>query len=102
MAELITVSKSEWKAFFDRMSKGIVGRWAEIEVASLDLGDQVLAEWIPLLGISYDPISDRVDVILDRSNHAILHPRDIVVRETSEGLVSSVAVMAQDGTRIWN
>jgi hypothetical protein len=66
MAELITVSKSEWKAFFDRMSKGIVGKWAEIEVASLDLGDQVLAEWIPLLGISYDPISDRVDVILDR------------------------------------
>jgi hypothetical protein len=98
VAELPTVPKSEWRAFFDRMSKGLLGKWAEIEVASLDLGDQVLAEWIPLLGISYDPYNDRLDVVLDRSNHAIEHPREVVVQETAAG-VESVAVVDQDGAR---
>jgi uncharacterized protein DUF5335 len=98
VAELTSVSKSEWKTFFDRVSKGLLGKWAEIEVASLDLGDQIVAEWIPLLGISYDPKDDRLDVILDRANHAILHPRDVVVEETAEGIVS-VAVIDQDEER---
>jgi hypothetical protein len=34
--------------FFDRVSKGISGKQAEFEVASLDLGDQI-AEWVPLI-----------------------------------------------------
>jgi hypothetical protein len=39
---------------------------AEIEVASLDLGDQIQAEWLPLIGITYDPNDDVVEVALDR------------------------------------
>jgi Family of unknown function (DUF5335) len=38
---------------------------AEIEVASLALGDQVEAEWLPLLGIAYDPKDDLVQVALE-------------------------------------
>jgi hypothetical protein len=36
------------------LSQGLVGAQAEIEVASLDLGDQIEAEWLPLLGITYE------------------------------------------------
>ena len=36
------------------MSKALLGKWAEIEVASLDLEDQIVAEWVPLLGITYE------------------------------------------------
>ena len=49
------IEKPEWQAFFDTLSKGLVGMRAEIEVASLALGDQIVAEWLPLLGITYDP-----------------------------------------------
>ena len=48
------IDKQHWRAFFDWLSHGLLGARAEIEVASLDLGDQIEAEWLPLLGITYD------------------------------------------------
>ena len=51
---------------FDRLSKTLEGKQAEIEVASLSLGDQVEAEWLPLHGITYDPNDDLVEVALER------------------------------------
>ena len=39
------LDKKEWKTFFDRVSKMLEGKQAEIEVASLRLGAQVQAEW---------------------------------------------------------
>ena len=98
MSTLLNVPQSEWRAFFDRMSKALLGKWAEIEVASLDLGDQVVAEWIPMLGITYDATDDLLDVALDRSNHLIRRPREIVVEQTPAGL-ASVAVVDEDGAR---
>jgi len=29
-----TLPKQEWRSFFDRMSQALLGKWAEIEVAS--------------------------------------------------------------------
>ena len=40
-------------------------RRAEIEVASLDLGDQIEAEWLPLLGITYDDKDDVLEIALE-------------------------------------
>jgi len=80
------------------MSKALLGKWAEVEVASLDLGDQIVAEWIPLLGITYDSRDDLLDVALDRANHLIRRPREIIVEETAAGL-TSVAVVDADGVR---
>jgi uncharacterized protein DUF5335 len=94
----VVIPKTEWRTFFDRMSKSLLGKWAEIEVASLDLGDQVVAEWIPLLGITYDSKDDLLDVALDRGSHMIRKPSQIVVDETPDGL-ASVAVMDAAGSR---
>src|SRR3954464_7604618 len=96
MSTRFNVPQSEWRSFFDRMSKGLLGKWAEIEVLSLDLGDQIIAEWIPLLGITYDTQDDLLDVALDRTSHLIRHPREILVEETAAGL-TSVAVIDEDG-----
>jgi hypothetical protein len=48
------LEKARWRAFFDVFSNLLIGKQAEVEVASLDLGDQVEAEWLPLHGIAYD------------------------------------------------
>jgi hypothetical protein len=80
------------------MSKALLGKWAEIEVASLDLCDQIVAGWVPLLGITYDSQDDLVDVALDRFSHLIRRPRAITVDDTGAGL-SSVAVVDEDGAR---
>ena len=98
MSQLVQVPQREWRPFFDRMSKGLLGKWAEIEVASLDLGDQIIAEWIPLLGITYDSRDDLLDVALDRATHVIRRPREILIEETQAGL-AIVAVIDEDGAR---
>jgi Family of unknown function (DUF5335) len=94
----VTIPPEQWRPFFDRMSKGLIGKWAEVEVASLDLGDQITAEWIPLIGITYDSGDDLLDVAFDRANHLIRHPSQIVVDETAAGL-ASVAVVDGEGVR---
>jgi hypothetical protein len=55
------LDRREWKSYFDRISKELEAEEAEIEVVSLGLGDQIEAEWLPLLGISYDPKEDVLD-----------------------------------------
>jgi hypothetical protein len=98
MAQGLSVPQSEWRPFFDRMSKELLGKRAEVEVASLDLGDQIVAEWVPLIGITYDSRDDLLDVALDRYDHLIRHPRQILVEEGPKGL-ASVAVIDDDGAR---
>jgi len=93
-----TIPQAQWRTFFDRMSKALLGKWAEVEVASLDLGDQITAEWIPLIGITYDSGDDLLDVAFDRANHLIRHPNQIVVDETGTGL-ASIAVVDAEGVR---
>ena len=97
MATLRTIPRHEWRTFFDQMSKALLGKRAEVEVASLDLGDHVIAEWIPMVGITYEPNGDVLDVALDGPNHLIRKPQQIAVDETPAG-ISSVAVTSADGT----
>jgi len=90
------LDKKEWQAFFDRISKLLEGKRAEIEVASLALGDQVEAEWLPLLGIVYDRKGDLVEVALDGLDHMIRKPREIYVDVDGEGLLSLEIVDAEE------
>lgn len=92
------LDKTEWRAFFDGLSKLLEGKQAEIEVASLALGDQVEAEWLPLLGITYDPKDDLVEVALDGVDHMMAKPREIYVDEGFAGLMS-IEVVDAEGTR---
>jgi hypothetical protein len=61
------LDRKEWKNCFDRISQEIDAREAEIEVVSLALGEQIDAEWLPLLGITYDPKDNILEVALDGS-----------------------------------
>jgi len=98
MSSFRTVPRAEWRPFFDRMSKSLLGKKAEIEIASAELGDQTIASWVPMIGVTYDSQDDLLDVALDRADHLVYHPKDIAVEEGSEGLLS-IAVTAGDGSR---
>jgi hypothetical protein len=92
--------KRAWKPYFEMMSEALMGKWAEVEVASLDLGDQVVVEWLPLLGITYDYKDDLVDVSLGgelQLNHLIRRPTRIEVVDDTDG-VRSIAITTEDGT----
>jgi hypothetical protein len=82
---LLKLEKRQWHGYFDRLSKGLAGKQVEIEVASLALGAQVEAEWMPLLGIVYEPRTDVVEIALEGLDHMIRRPREIYADE--EGVV---------------
>jgi hypothetical protein len=82
---LLKLEKRQWHGYFDRLSKGLVGKQVEIEVASLALGVQVEAEWLPLLGIVYEPRKDVLEIALEGLGHMIRRPREIYADE--EGIV---------------
>ena len=88
------VDKSRWKTFFETLSRALVGKRAEVEVASLDLGDQIEAEWLPLIGIVYDPKDDLVEVALDNVDHLIRAPREVYVDYHVGGLIGLEVVDA--------
>jgi hypothetical protein len=73
------VEKSEWLPFFDFMSKTMIGRHAEVDVLSLKHGDQVAAQWLPLLGMVYDAKNDVVEISLDGLDHMVHRPQELYV-----------------------
>ena len=92
------LEKSQWQIYFDRISKILTGKRAEIEVASLKLGDQIEAEWLPLLGITYDPKDDIIEIALEGVDHLIPKPREVYVEQ--EGLeLSSLEIVDAEGVR---
>ena len=92
------LDKQRWRPFLEHMSKMLEGKRAEIEVASLKMGDQIAAEWLPLLGISYDPKGDLIEVALDGVDHLISHPREIYV-ENGGPTLNSLEIVDAEGTR---
>ena len=92
------LEKSQWSVYFDLISKALTGKRAEIEVASLKLGDQIEAEWLPFFGISYDPKDDVIALALEGHDHLIHKPREIYIE--GEGLeLASLEVIDADGVR---
>ena len=80
------LDKAEWRPFLDGISKLLEAKEVEIEVASLSLGDQVQAKWLPLHGVAYDPKDDVV--ALEGLDHMIPRPREIYAQEGTAGLAS--------------
>jgi hypothetical protein len=82
------LKRSEWRAFCDRLSKNLRDETAELDIASLPLGDRVEARWLRLYGITYDARADTLEIVLEGVDHLIAGPRDVVVEETPRGVVS--------------
>ena len=92
------LDKAEWHRFLDGMTKALKGKRAELEVDSLVLGSQIEAEWLPLLGIAYDPKDDIVEIALEGLDHLIPKPRELYVDIGADGL-TSLNIIARDDTQ---
>lgn len=88
------VPKAEWHQYLNRVSRGLTRLRAEIEVASLELGDQIESQYLPITRIFYDHKDDLVGLTLEGLDHMIRHPQPIYVEESGDG----VAAIARDGT----
>jgi hypothetical protein len=92
------LEKSDWRPFLDRVSKLLKAKVAEVRVASLHLGEQVEADWLPLIGITYDPKDNLVEVALEGLDHMIRNPREIYI-ENGADTVASIEIIDTDGVK---
>lgn len=90
------IEKDQLKDYFDHFSMIMPAELVEIEVAGLDLGDQIEAEWVPLNGISYDPKDDVVVVDLEKTEHTVRAPAEVVVDEGDDG-IHSISIKCGEG-----
>ena len=81
-----SVEKTDWEAYLDTVAKHLGARVVEVEVAGLDLGDQIEADWVPLLGLSYDPREDVVSVAVEGAERLVRQPVEVVVEDGVEGV----------------
>jgi hypothetical protein len=93
---LTQLAKAQWQAYFDRISKALGAKQVQIEVTGLGLGDQIEADWIPLVGLSYDPKNDVLAVIAEGLDHLIRHPKQIHIDHEVDWLLSLEAIDAED------
>ena len=97
----VKLEKAAWQTTLALMSKTeLVGKQVEIEVAGLAIGDQIEQDWIPLLGISYDPRNDLIEILVEGLDHLIRNPREVWVEHGVAGLVSMEVVDTDDVRQI--
>lgn len=96
---IVKLEKSAWHPYFDGVSKVAGGsKRAEVEVASLNLGDQIEAQWLPLKGIVYDPKDDLIEVVLEGLDHLISKPRQVFIDQEAV-VLRSLEVIDENGVR---
>jgi hypothetical protein len=71
----------------------------DVEVLEPDWGDQVMAQGARLLGITYDPKSNVLEIELDSGDHRLIEPEEVWTVEEDDGFLRAVEVVHPDGTR---
>jgi hypothetical protein len=93
---LLKLNRRMWYEFCNNVTIQLVGKRAEIEIASLDLGAQVMARWLPLLGLVYDGKNDFLEIAIDGLDHVVLEPRELYAEYGPLGL-QSVGILDSAG-----
>jgi len=82
--DFLKLPNDKWAEFFDGMTSVMSGKFVEVEVSGLDVGDQIESDWLPLNGISYEPGEDTLYVYTEPPagvdmEHSIAHPKEVYV-----------------------
>ena len=101
------IAPAHWETFFDDFAKKHHGYEARLEIIGRDFGDQEVATWLPVSGISYDPHHHQIFMTVGGiSSHYPVHlthtidaPRSVAVRDTPDG-EDSILVVSEDKTEL--
>ncbi len=92
------LERNQWREFCIRASRLLLGKQVEIEVVSLEIGVQLEARRLPLVGIAYDPKDDVLELIAGDLDHSVRSPRELYVDEDPIDVVS-LQIVDADGVR---
>jgi len=73
-----------------------IARQARRDRGRLALGDQIAAEWVPLLGIDYDRRGDILEIAVTGLRHRVGGPREVYA-DVEGGQLTRFEVIDDDG-----
>jgi len=97
------VPRDEWLSFFDDFAHDNQGRLINLETFGTTVGDERLAEGVPLLSINYDPqgkgdvlriATGRREVVYE---HRIASPKEVWVADDQEGRGKAMEIIGENG-----
>jgi hypothetical protein len=77
---------SQWQSFCDALSKDLAGSRSETTTVSLVVDGNVVAEWVSLLGIAYEPKRGDFEINLQDQDHRVRHPDTFYADEGASGI----------------
>jgi hypothetical protein len=100
------IPRQEWVRFFDQFSRDNLGKAANLEVISPDLGDQPVAEEPQVFrGISADEKDreNRITIMLglsieDGTEHAVTAPVQVWLKDADGDVGAALELRSEDGT----
>jgi hypothetical protein len=85
---LLRLEKEAWPDFCQGVTRELGGKRAEIEIASVTIGAQIEAQWLPLLGVTYDRGRETLEIVLDGHDHLVVEPQELYADYGPNGLES--------------
>ncbi len=83
-----SIQKDDWGAYFESLSGILSGKRMLVEIASPLIGDQIEANWAPLIGITYDHKDDLIDISLEHINHMIRSPKSVQIHHEKNNMAA--------------
>jgi hypothetical protein len=108
MSTTMKIPPDRLATYFDAFTKRFLRDGSpeavDVEVASPEWGDQFEVEGARLIGITYDPRTNALELALDFGNrraadHRVYAPREVWTVEEPNGFVSSIEIVRPDGAR---
>ena len=97
------LTQGELQQYFEAFSKRFLRddspENVDIEVLSVDTGDQFETEGARLHGITYDRDTRELDVIFDNGEHHVFNLSELWVAEDSGGFVNAIYIDRGDGMK---
>jgi hypothetical protein len=86
------LSKADWPAYFSRLGKAVEGRTIKIEVLGEALGDQILVRSASLIGATYEPKEDALEISVKGMTHVVDRPQKVSVQDDN-GKILAIEVV---------
>ena len=103
MSETKRIAQDQLTRYFDAFSRKFLmpdsPGAADVELLGPDVGDQPVANRVRLLGVDYDPHTNALELELGSGDHRAFNPREVWAVEESDGFVSSIQIVRDDGAK---
>ena len=103
MSETKRIAQDQLTRYFDAFSKKFLMSdspgAADVELVGPDVGDQPVANRVRLLGVDYDPHTNALELEFGSGDHRAFNPREVWAVEESDGFVSSIQIVRDDGAK---